>query len=229
MRRGRGGLTKTRLLLALVGGLALLFVLAQVLLPRIAASRISSRVGRYGKVRSVSVSAWPALELLWGHADSVRVSASSLALSPTQLGSLLWEGHSVNSLHVSADSVQLGTLTVSDASLDKHGSSLIARAVVSQAAVKAALPPGVDVRLLRSGGGEVEVQANGGLFGVGASVNALAGASEGRLVAHPLGFLIEGLRLTLFADPHIYVEGVGASVATEQPLSYRLTMTARLR
>ncbi len=54
-----------RLLLSLVGSLVLLFVLAQVLLPRIAASRISSRVGRYGKVRSVSVSAWPALELLW--------------------------------------------------------------------------------------------------------------------------------------------------------------------
>ena len=38
----------------------------------IAASRISSRVGRYGKVQSVSVSAWPAVELLWGHADSVH-------------------------------------------------------------------------------------------------------------------------------------------------------------
>jgi hypothetical protein len=229
MRRGRGGWTKTRLLLALVGGLALLFVLAQVLLPRIAASRISSRVGRYGKVRSVSVSAWPALELLWDHADSVRVSASSLALSTAQLGSLLWEAHGVDSLQVSADSVRLGTLTVSDASLSKHGSSLHAQAVVSEAAIKAALPPGFDVRLLRSGGGEVEVQASGGLFGVGASVNALAGASEGKLVAHPLGFLIEGLRLTLFANPHIYVEGVGASVAGEQPPSYRLTMSARLR
>jgi hypothetical protein len=229
MRRGGGGRTKMRLLLSLVGGLALLFVLAQVLLPRIAASRISSRVGRYGKVRSVTVSAWPALELLWGHADSVRVSAGSLALSPTQLGELLWEGRNAGSLQVSADRVQLGKLTVSDASLSKHGNSLTAQALVSEAAIKAALPPGFDVRLLRSGGGEVEVQASGGLFGVGASVNALAGASEGKLVAHPLGFLIEGLRLTLFADQHIYVEGVGASIAIEQPLSYRLAMTARLR
>jgi DUF2993 family protein len=229
MRRGGGGQTKMRLLLALVGGLALLFVLAQVLLPRIAASRISSRVGRYGKVRSVSVSAWPALELLWDHADSVRVSANNLALSTAQLGSLLWEARGVSSLQVSADRVQLGTLTVGEASLSKHGSSLDAQAVVSEADIKAALPPGFGVRLLRSVGGEVEVQASGGLFGVGASVNAVAGASEGKLVAHPLGFLIEGLRLTLFADPHVYVEGVGASVATEQPRSYRLTMSARLR
>ncbi|MCW3018926.1 MAG: hypothetical protein JWN10_1234 [Solirubrobacterales bacterium] len=229
MRRGGGGRTKTRLLLSLVGGLALLLVLAQVLLPRIAASRIGSRVGRYGKVRSVSVSAWPAVTLLWGHADSVRVSASKLALSSSQLGSLLWEGRGVGSLDVSADSVRLGTLAVSDASLAKHGSALSAHALVSESDVKAALPPGFDVRLLRSEGGEVEVQASGGLFGIGASVNAVAGASEGKLVAHPLGFLIEGLRLTLFADPHVYVEGVGASVAGEQPLSYRLSMSARLR
>jgi hypothetical protein len=217
------------LLLSLVGVLALAFVLAQVLLPRLAASRISSRVGRYGKVRSVSVSAWPALELLWGHADTVRVDAGNLALNPSQLGGLLWEARGVNSLEVNAERVGLGTLVVSDASLAKHGSALSAHALVSEADVTAALPPGFDVRLLRSVGGEVEVQASGGLFGVGASVKAVAGASEGKLIAHPLGFLIEGLRLTLFADPHVYVEGVGASVAGEQPLSYRLTMSARLR
>lgn len=219
----------TRILLTLVGAVALLLVLAQVLLPRIAASRISSRVGRYGRVRSVSVSAWPAVKLLWGSADSVRVSAASLALSPQQLGSVLWEGRGVSSLEVHAESVRLGTLVVSDASLAKHASTLSAHALVSEADAKAALPPGFDVQLLRSVGGEVEVEASGGLFGVGASVNAVAGASEGKLVAHPLGFLLEGLRLTLFADPHVYVEGVGASVASEQPLTYRLTMSARLR
>ncbi len=182
-----------RLLLSLVGGLALVLVLAQVLLPRIAASRICSRVGRYGKVHSVSVSAWPALELLWGHADSVRVSAGSLALSPAQLGSLLWEARGVDSLDVSADSVRAGD---ADGSATPASPSAAARcsaqAVASEADVKAALPPGFGVRLLRSEGGEVEVQASGGLFGVGASVNAVAGASEGKLVAHPLGFLIEG-------------------------------------
>src|SRR5271166_1183344 len=105
MRRG-GGRKKRRLVLSLMGGLALLVVLAQVLLPRIAASRISSRVGRYGKVRSVSVSAWPALKLLWGQADSVRVSAKSLTLSPSQVASLLWEGREASRMDVSAESVQ---------------------------------------------------------------------------------------------------------------------------
>jgi LmeA-like phospholipid-binding len=207
----------------------LVLILAQLLLPWLAARRITSRVGRYGNVQSVSVSAWPALELLWGHADSVRVRAKSLTLSTAQVGSLLWEGRDAASMDVSAESVRLGKLRLGDARLRKRGSALSAQAVASEADVKAALPAGFGVRLLRSVGGEVEVQATGALFGVGASVDAVAGASDGKLVAHPLGFLIEGLQLTLFSDPHVYVEGVGASVQSTQPPSYRLTMSARLR
>ncbi len=211
------------------GTAVVVLALAQLLLPRLAASRISSRVGRYGTVRSVSVSAWPAIELLWGDAGSVHVRASSVALSPAQAASLLWEARGAASMDVSAERVRLGSLQLADASLQKRGSALSAQALTSEADVKAALPAGFDVRLLRSEGGEVEVQATGALFGVGASVNALAGASEGKLVAHPLGFLVEALHLTLFASPHVYVEGVGASVHGEHPLSYRLTISARLR
>jgi hypothetical protein len=213
----------------LAGATVLVLALAQVILPRLAVSRITSRVGRYGHVDSVSVSAWPAVELLWGSVGSVRVRARSLALSPAQAAKLLWEAHGTASMDVSAESVQVGSLRLSDASLRKRGSSLSAQALTSEADVKAALPAGFDLRLLRSEGGEVEVQATGGLFGVDASVDAVAGPSGGKLVAHPLGFLLEALHLTLFSDPHVYVEGVGASVHTEQPLSYRLTMSARLR
>jgi hypothetical protein len=222
---GRGA----RIAVGVVGAVVLVLVLAQLLLPRLAASRISSRVGRYGKVLSVSVSAWPALELLWAHADSVRVKAKSLALSPAQAASMLWEAKGTASMDVSAESVRVGALIVTDASLRKRGGALSAQAVVSEADAQAALPAGFGVRLLRSEGGQVEVQATGALFGVGASVNAVALASDGELIAHPLGFLIEGLRLTLFSEPHVYVEGVGASVQSTQPTSYRLTMSASLR
>jgi hypothetical protein len=228
MRRG-GPMRTRRITLSLVGGVVVLLVLAQVLLPRIAASKISSRVGRYGKVESVSVEAWPAVKLLWGSVDSVHVRARSLAATPAQVAKLLWEGRDVESMQVSAESVRVGSLQLSDARMSKHGSALSAQASVSEADVNAALPEGFGVRLLKSTGGEVEVQASGGLFGVGAAVNAVALASEGKLVAHPVGFLIEGFHLTLFSDPHVYVEGVGASVASEQPLSYRLTMRASLR
>jgi hypothetical protein len=211
------------------GGVVLLLALIQVILPRVAASRISSRVGRYGTVQSVSVSAWPAVELLWGHADSVRVKAKSVALSPAQVAALLWEARGTDHMDVSAERARVGSLRVSDAILHKRGDALSAQADVTEADAIAALPKGFSVHLLRSEGGEVEVRASGALFGVGASVNAVAAASQGDLVAHPVGFLVEGLKLTLFSDPHVYVEGVGASVLGESPARYRLTMTARLR
>lgn len=225
--RGRASLNRRTLLISLAGTVLVLLVLAQVLLPRIAASEISSRVSRYGDVASVSVSAWPALKLLWGHADSVKVRARSLALEPAQAAKLVWEGRDVSEEDVSAELVKVGGLQLSDATLRKRGSRLSASASADQAAVKAALPEGFEVRLLSSRDGQVEVQASGGLFGVGTGVDAVGLASGGRLVAHPLGFLIEGLQLTVFADPHVYVEGVSASSPSSG--GYRLGMSASLR
>ncbi|HUB73399.1 MAG TPA: LmeA family phospholipid-binding protein [Solirubrobacteraceae bacterium] len=228
-RAGAKRIGVSKLLAAGAGAVLVLLALAQLILPRIAASRISARVGRYGHVRSVSVSAWPAVELLWGHARSVRVSAGALSLAPSQVGALLWEARGAASMQVSAQSVRIGSLRVTRARLQKHARALSAEGTVSEAAAQAALPAGLRVQLLRSRHGQVEVQATGALFGVRASVHAVAQASAGKLVAHPLGFLVEGLKLTLYSDPHVYVEGVGASVAGRSPRSYRLTMRAQLR
>jgi hypothetical protein len=217
------------LALFLAGGALLLLGLAQLFLPRIAASRISSRIGRYGRVQSVSVKAWPALKLLWGDADSVTIRAGSLKLSPAQTAKLLWEARGVTRIRMTAVAVQEGPLRLSEVGLRKQGRALSAEALISASDVKDALPPGFQVELLSSEGGEVQVKARGGLFGLGASVNAVAGASNGKLVVRPLGSLLSGLQLTLFSDPHVHVEGVGASVETGRPLSYRLTMRASLR
>jgi hypothetical protein len=223
--RGKAG----RIAVGLVGALALVLALAQLLLPGIAASRISSRVGRYGRVESVSVKAWPAVELLWGSADSVTVRAMSLTLSPAQTAKLLWEARGASRLELTAPSLREGPLKLTQASLRKHGQALAAQARISDADVRTALPAGLRVELLSSQAGAVRVRAGGGPFGAGASVDALAGASTGRLVVHGLGSPLSGLRLTLFSEPHVYVQGVSASVEAGQPLSYRLTINATLR
>jgi len=216
--------------LALAGVLVLVLVLAQLLLPRLAASEISSRIGRYGSVRSVSVSAWPAVKLLWGSADSVHVDATRLALEPSQATKLLSEAHGVQNMDVHASVVRVGSLALSDATLSKRGSHLTGAASVAATAVPAALPAGIeDVQLRHSAGGQVEVSARGSLLGVSASVDAVALARGGALVAHPLGLLLEGLQLTLFSDPHLYIEGVAATPTQPPPIGYRLTMSARLR
>ena len=223
--KGRAGRTAA----GLAGAIVLALALAQVFLPRIAASRMSSRLRRYGTVQSVSVKAWPAVELLWGRADSVRVRARSLTVSPAQTAKLLWEARGLDSIQLTASSVREGPLKLSEVSLNKHGQALVGAARMIDADVKRALPGGLDVRLLSSERGEVRVRTSGGLFGVDASVDAVARASNGKLVAHPLGLLLSGLQLTLFSEPHVYVEGVGASVEDRLPLGYRLTMSASLR
>lgn len=211
-----------------VGVVVVLLAVAQVVLPRIATSRIRSRVGRYGHVQSASVSAWPAVKLLWGDADSVRVRASGLKLSPRQAAALLWEGRGVGRMDIDATSVKIGPLAVGEARLRKRGASLEGEAVASEAQARAALPAGVGVSLVGSEGGKVQVKVSGGLFGVGASVQAVAEASEGKLIAHPVGFLVAGFRLTLFSDPHVHVVSVGAAADRSDPRDYRLKMSAIL-
>src|SRR6202035_1643319 len=127
----------------------------------------------------------------------------------------LREARDVSEMDLTASRAQEGPLQLSDVSFRKRGDSLSAGALTTEAAVKAALPEGFGVQLLGSEGGSVRVRASGGLFGVGASVDAVAGASEGKLVVHPVGFLLEGLRMTLFADRHVYVRGVGASAVPD--------------
>jgi hypothetical protein len=216
---------------AAVLAIALVLALAQIFLPRIAADRISSRLGRYGRVQRVTVTAWPAVKLLWGSADAVKVRALRLSLSPQQAAKLIWDGRRTSSIDLAAANVRLGSLRLREVTLRKRGRTLSAQALTSAADASAALPPGMSVALVRSGGGHVQVRASGGLFGVGASVAAVVGGREGRLVARPLGLLLGRFQLTLFADAHVYVEGIDArsTDGVGEPLGYRLQMTARLR
>ncbi len=213
------------------GAVVLLLVLAQLFLPGIAADRISSRLARYGRVRSVQVTAWPALKLLWGEADKVRVRADELTLALPQTGHVLGEGRGAHDIDMTAARVRVGPLALSDASLQKRGSQLSAQALAPEAAVAAALPPGVHVRLVRSEGGSVEVGVGGSLFGVSGEVDALAQATEGKLIARPASPLLALFALTLYEDPRVYVEDIAAGSVPvgAREAGYLLRMRARLR
>jgi hypothetical protein len=207
-------------------------VLAQLLLPGIVAGRVRSKLARYGRVQSVSVSAWPAVKLLWGHADEVEVRASWLNLTPVQSGALVAEATSTTKVRATVQRAQEGSLKLSDVRFYKNGSKLHGQATTNEADVKAALPPGFDVSLVESSGGTVVVRASGGLFGLTASIEAVAEAQEGKLVAHPRLLFLEGLTLTLFESSKVYVEGVEARDVKGAPGAgndYVLTMWASLK
>ena len=77
----------------------------------------------------------------------------------------------------------------------------------------------------------MRVRVSGALFGIGASLDAIAQPSSGKLIVHPLGFPLEGIQLTLIDQPHVYVEGVSASATTgaQGAPEYRLGISGRLR
>jgi hypothetical protein len=207
-------------------------VVAQLLLPGIAAEKVREKIGRYGTVKSVTVKAWPAVKLVWGEADEVRVRAGRLKLSKAQTVALVKEAKGVNRLDTSAESVEEGALRLTSTKLEKHGSTVRVAGEVSEEDVKRALPAGIEVALLKSEGGTVEVQASGGLFGVRTSVDAVARAEDGKLVAQPTALLLSGLKLTVFENPSVYVEGVEARAlgrAAGEGARYELSMWASLR
>src|SRR5262252_7903917 len=126
----RGGARRGRVAALAAMSLAVLLALAQALLPGLAARRVRERVASYGEVRSVHVSAFPAVELLWGHADSVDVTAGTLAATPRQIGALLWEARDLGRLRLVAQAGVLRAsqlpsgLVLGDVRLEKRGSAL---------------------------------------------------------------------------------------------------------
>ncbi len=167
VRVGRAG----RIVVGLAVAIVLVLVLAQLLLPAIAAERVRARVGKYGTVESVSVKAWPAVKLLWGQRGLGDACArGALQLSPQQAVKLLLaspRGEEDDApLPPASERVRCScTMRAFRSTAD----ALQARAWAARADVTAALGKGFEVQLLNSGGGQVEVRVSGGLFGVGAS------------------------------------------------------------
>ncbi len=222
----------SRIVLGALAAIVGVLVLSQVLLPGIAAGRVREKVERYGTVKSVTVKAYPAVKLLWGDADEVRVRAGSLSTSPSQAAGMVGEARGTARVDGSVESLQEGPLRLTGVSFHKDGSRMMGEGTISEEDVRRALPAGVGVTLLASGEGAVEVSVSGQLFGLSASVDAVAKAENGELVAQPKAALLEGLKMTLFADPRVYVEGVEArevTGSTGEGVSYRLAMWASLR
>ncbi len=222
-----------RIALATGGPLALLVVLAQAVLPGVVADRARAKVAKYGTVESVSVSAFPAIELLWGSVDSVSLRARDLTVSLEQVATLLWEARNVGSVNATVRSATLlapgspSGLSASDVHVLKRGSSVTATANLTQAQLDQSLPGGLGAQLLGSGPGGVTVRASGALFGIRASIDVLVRPLEGRVVAEPIGVPFGSLAsITLFSDPHVQVNSIAAGAVPGQKSTYAVSLGA---
>jgi len=215
-----------RRLRALAIGVAviiLLLVVAQIVLPGIAAQDLRNRLSRNGKVLSVSVSAFPAIELLWHQADKVVVRVARYRSTTGHLQSLLDEAADTGSLDASARELDTGLITLRNAALHKRGNQLLGSATVTPADLRSALGGSIqNLQPVASGDGRLTFQ--GTLLGV--TADATLRAQDGALVVSPDVPLLNLITVNVFRDPHVYVEGVGARDADG---AFALQGRARLR
>jgi hypothetical protein len=219
MRRIAAGLA------TLVAIVALLAV-AQLVLPGIAAQTLRDRLSRNGRVISVEVDAFPAIELLWHRADKVVIRMQQYRSNPSNLGSMLSQAGDVGTFDASAAEVDSGLLTLRDATVRKRGEELIGSARVTESDLRSALPILDSVQPVASGDGQLVLRGTATLLGITASVDATVRAQDGQLVVEPNVPLGALATISVFSNPHLAISAVGANPA---PGGFAVTATGQLR
>lgn len=189
----------------------LLLVIAQLVLPGIAAQKIRDRLSRSGQVLHVEVSAFPAIQLLWHQADHVLVRMAGYRSDSATLSDNLKQVADVGTLDASANVFSSGLLTVRNASLQKRGNQLTATATITEADLRSSLPVLESVQPVSSSGGTLTLQGTANVLGVRATVDATVRPQNGALVVSP-DVPFGGLAtITLFSNPTIAVTALSAS------------------
>jgi hypothetical protein len=204
-----------RVALLAAGGVAVLLVVAQLVLPSLAASRIKHRLDERGSVSSVKVSAFPAVKLLWGHADDVEVRMDAFrapAGTPGGgVGDALDRVGAVGRLDLSVGTLQAGPVTLRDLQITKHGRDLDAIATLPSPVLRRALPPGFDVRPIAGPDGTLQLKGTAQLLGLRARATARLLAQDGRIVVEPQGGLLAAVGpMTVFDDDRLDVTSLQA-------------------
>lgn len=225
-RRGR---RRRRALLLGAGGAVALLAVGQVALPRIAAHVVRERLGGAAQVRSVEVRAVPAIQLLWGRADRVAADVRAFDASGRDLADELARTRAVDALDLRIERLRaVRGVALADARLTKRGDALAAAATLDPAALRAALPPGVDVRPVAADDGAVVLEGRAGLLGLGAAMRLRVVAVDGRVVVRPeLGLLGLLARVTLFDDARIAVTALTARPLADGRVRYAARATLR--
>jgi hypothetical protein len=217
--------------LALVALAAILLIgVGQLVLPGVAEQKVRSSLSRYGPVRRVHIESTPAIKLLWHRADRVVVAMDSYRSEPGGHGSLadfLSRTRDTGKLDVSVRTLQSQLLTLHDVSLRKEGDVLVGRARLTQHELSAALPTFLDLRPVSASEDGIVARASASILGHRITARIRVLAEAGRVLVRPEGFPFGSLAsITVFNDPRVYVESLGAELHGE---NYLLTARARLK
>ena len=189
----------------------LVFGVGQLVLPGIAAQRVRDQLRGDGQVRSVSIAAVPAIELLFHRADRVTIHLGDYTAPTGRLGGSLHQTADVGALTATAAVAHVGLLTVRGATLTKRGDRLTGTGTIAESDLRAAVPVLRSVTPVASTGGRLTLRGTANLLGLSASVEADVVARDGRLIVAPAGPLGGLATITVFSDPRVAVQGVSAA------------------
>ena len=209
--------------LAVAGVVLLVLIVLQFVLPGVAEQELRDQLSQSGTVLSVKVSAFPAIKLLWHHADSVVIRMGRYRSGAGPLGDRLGQTAGVGKLDASVQVFNSGALTLRNATLTKRGDELTGSATVLNADLRAAVPFLNDVQPIASGDGRLTLRGRASLLGLNATVDATVSALNGALVVAPNVPFGGIATITLFNDPHVQVQSVGAAAV---PGGFRVSATA---
>ena len=222
-----------------MGGAAMIVVVlaavavgvAQLALPGVAEQKLRSDLARYGVVRRVHIESSPAIQLLWHRADLVEVAMDSYRSKPSgQHGSLadfLSKTRDTGKLDVSVGILRSHLVTLHEVRLHKEGNVLVAQARLTQQDLSAALPSFLNLRPVSATENGIVARVSASVLGHRVTERIAVLADSGRVVVRPEGIPFGSLaRITVFGDPRIYVESLGAELRGQ---NYMLTVRARLK
>ncbi len=183
----------------------------QLLVPAIASIVLRRRLAKHGRVLSARVSAFPWVELLWQHADSVTARMADFNAQPQELDQLLQQADGIGRLDISIGVVHTGLLTLRDVSFSKHGAEMVGVARLELGDLRDALPIVRSLKPVPNSGGQLVLRGSASVLGVNAAVDVVVAARDGKLVVAPAGLLGAFATVTLFDDPQISVRSVDAT------------------
>jgi hypothetical protein len=226
MRRG---------LIALALIIVALVVVAQFVLPGLAAKRLRSDLAKQGTDVRVEISAFPAIKLLLNKADKVTISAgtyktddgSSDDSGDDDLPGLLAQTKATKKLDVDVRILNDRLLRMQQVSLHKDGNALTASVTLLQSDIDAALP--AHLRLTGSDEDGLTVSGSTDVFGEDIDADARVEVDDGSLVISPdsegidLGDLVS---VPVFEDRRVAVDSISARSASDR---YTITIHGHLR
>ena len=163
--------------LTAAGLVLLVLVVAQLVLPGVAAQELRDDLEQSGTVLEVKVTAFPAIKLLWHRADSVVVRMGRYRSGASQLGDTLGRAVEAGSLDASAQELDVGPLTLRDATLHKRGSELTGAATLTEADLRSVVFFLDNVEPVASGNGRLTLRGTASFLGLKATVDATVAAA----------------------------------------------------